>query len=325
MAKHEIVVVGGGHNGLIMTCYLAKAGLDVCLVEMQKKCGGGVMTEEMGLKGFRHDPFSSQHGGMLANPMIKQDELGLQSKYGLKYISYSPGNAYVFPDDSALIHYEDIGKTCESISRFSRKDADTFPRFMEWCGEMQRIFADYMFGPPPNFGNMISFLEASEQGCEYLKLLFSSALDIAEDWFESPQLKSAIIRSAGESLAAPSQKGTGTYVFWFAGGGVATFPQGGSGALSEALTACAKDNGATIMVSSPVKSIKVKGGEAKGVVLETGEEITATKAVISTLNVKHLFQPHETNMLPLRSTSGVDQRNRTYADVFRLRNSTLKL
>lgn len=289
MANYDVVVLGGGHNGLIMTCYLAKAGLKVCLLEAYKKVGGGVMTEELGLKGFKHDPFSSHQPGMLANPMISRDELGLQSKYGLKYNIYSPGNAFIFPDDSVFIHYADMAKTCESIAQFSKKDADAFPKFMKWCGEMQVIFSEYLFNPPPPFGGMLSFLEASEQGQEYLKLLFSSALDAAGDWFESPQLTGAIIRSAGESLASPAQKGTGSYVFWFAGGSVAVFPEGGSGALTEKLSACAKDLGATIMVSSPVKSVKVQGGEAKGVILESGEEITASKAVISSLNVKQLF------------------------------------
>jgi phytoene dehydrogenase-like protein len=247
LEKHDVVVIGGGHNGLIAAAYLAKAGLDVCVIEKQDTCGGGVITRELTLPGFKHDPFSADHGAIQPNPLIREDELGLISKYGLKYITYSPGNAFIFPDDSALILYQDIDKTCESISQFSQRDAEAYPRFLKACEEMNRILADFMFFPPPNFGNMISFLEASEEGREYLRLIFGSTLDVAEDWFESEQMKTALTRSVSEALVSPHQKGTGNFVFKFASSAHGTvIPEGGSGALVEALTACLKDYGGTI-------------------------------------------------------------------------------
>ena len=94
MEKHDVVVVGGGHNGLVVAAYLAKAGLDVCVVERQDKVGGGVVTREVTLPGFQQDICSTQHGTIQANPLIRQDELGLVSKYGLKYII--PDIQYVF-------------------------------------------------------------------------------------------------------------------------------------------------------------------------------------------------------------------------------------
>ncbi len=290
MEKHDVVVIGGGHNGLAMAAYLAKAGLDVCIAERLDKCGGGVLTEEVTLPGFKHDPFAVDHAIIQANPLIRNDELGLKSKYGLNYIAYSPGNAFIFPDDSALVLYQDINKTCESISQFSERDAEAYPKFLKSCEEMSMILGEYMFGPPPSFGNMLSFLEASEVGRDYLKLILGSAMDVAEEWFESEEMKVALLRHVGEILITPQQKGTGNFVFKFAGAANGILiPEGGSGALSVALEACAKDYGVSIKTSISVKAIKIESGEAKGVVLDTGEEIIATKAVVSSLNVKQLF------------------------------------
>jgi phytoene dehydrogenase-like protein len=288
--KHDIIIVGGGHNGLVAAAYLAKAGLDVLVVERQSKCGGGVVSEELTLPGFRHDAFSSDHALIQANPLISQDELGLKSKYGLKYITHSPGTAFVFPDDRALVLYDELEKTCESISQFSARDAEVYPKFIETCREMESILALYMFSPPPAFGSMLSFLEASERGREYLRLILSSALEVAEDWFESEEVRAALVRSVAEVLIPPQQQGTGNFVFKFApaAGGV-VIPEGGSGALTQALVRYLKDAGAAILSDSAVKAIKVESGEAKGVVLETGEEILAKKAVISSVHVRQLL------------------------------------
>ncbi|MBW1852292.1 MAG: NAD(P)/FAD-dependent oxidoreductase [Deltaproteobacteria bacterium] len=86
--EYDIVVVGGGHNGLTTGAYLAKAGLSVCVLERQDKVGGGVVTRELTEPGFLHDHCSAWHGLIQANPLIKNDELGLLSKYGLKYIYF---------------------------------------------------------------------------------------------------------------------------------------------------------------------------------------------------------------------------------------------
>lgn len=288
--KHDVLVIGGGHNGLIAAAYLAKAGLDVCVVERRDKCGGGVLTEELTVPGFKHDSFSFFHPIIQINPLISHDELGLKSRYGLKYIAYDPTTAFIFPDDRALILYRDVDKTCKCISQFSERDAEAYPRFLKACGEMRMILGEYMFSPPPDFGNMISFLEASEEGREYLGMILGSALDVAEDWFESEEVKAAFIRCVSEVLVPPQQKGTGDFAFTFAGASnEGVIPEGGSGALTDALVACVKDNGVTIKLSSPVKAVKVQGGEARGVVLDTGEEIMAKRAVVSTVNVKQLF------------------------------------
>jgi len=291
MEKHEVVIVGGGHNGLIVAAYLAKAGLDVCVVERQDVVGGGVVTREVTLPGFKHDIMCNQHGSIRANPLIHADELGLVSKYGLKYIVPDIQMAFIFADDSALVVYRDIDRTCESIRQFSKRDAEVYPKFCEYSREIIRAAQVPIFSPPPPFGKMVSFLDSTEGGQEYYRFVMSSAMDIAEEWFESDQMKTSVTRWVCENLYGPRDKGSGIYVngfpFFHAWG--IGMPEGGSGVLSEALEACIKDNGGTIKVSTSVKTVKVEANEARGVVLDTGEEIMADKAIVSNLNVKQLF------------------------------------
>jgi phytoene dehydrogenase-like protein len=289
--KYDVVVIGGGHNGLIVAAYLVKAGVDVCVLEGQDKVGGGVITRELTLPGFKHDPGSVLHGTIQANPLIHRDELGLKTKYGLKYIFPDEQYAVIFPDNRALVFYRDIDKTCESISQFSQRDAEAYRRFYEATRQMLKVASIATFSPPPSWGTMMSVLDASEEGREFVRIIMSSAMDIAGEWFETEQVKVALTRFASEVMVGPWEKGTGNTMFFVSlmhswGMGL---PVGGSGALSDALAAFIVDNGGTIKVSSAVKSVKVEGNEVKGVVIESDEEIMANRAVVSSVNVKQLF------------------------------------
>jgi len=288
---HDVVVIGGGHNGLIVAAYFAKAGLDVCVVERSDKVGGSAASRELTLPGFKHDPGATVHMTMQANPMIHRDELGLRSKYGLKYIIPDPQLAIVFPDDRALVFYRDLNKTCESIAQFSKRDAEMYPKFVKGAGELLKAGGVATFSPAAPFGRLVSLMDSSDAGREYLRVILSSTTDLAKEWFESEQMRIALNRWASEVMFSPQEIGTGYYMFGlphFHAWGVA-WPEGGSGSLTEALAACIKDHGGTIKLSSPVKAVKAVGGEAKGVVLKDGTEILAKKAVVSNVNVKQLF------------------------------------
>ncbi|MFC2067646.1 phytoene desaturase family protein, partial [Chloroflexota bacterium] len=269
-----------------------KAGLDVCVVEKQDKVGGGVITREVTLPGFKHDLGSTIHAHMMANPLISNDELGLKSKYGLSYIkTQGPQMAMLFPDGEAIILYPNIDKTCECIEKFSKRDAEAYPKFCQATASILEAVNIAAYSPPPSLGTLISFLEASEEGREYLRVILSSPLDIAEEWFESEQMKMLICGMAGTMIVWPWEKGTGVYVCGLShihkvG---ASIPQGGAGALSEALEECIKDNGGTIMTLNQVNKVKVDEGKAKGVILNNGDEIKAKNAVVSCVNVKQLF------------------------------------
>lgn len=290
--SYDIVVVGGGSNGLTVAAYLAKAGLGVCVVEALENVGGGVITREVAGKGHKHDLCSTGHMILRANPLFINDELELQSKYGLKYFSPETMCTMIFPDESAMPFYKDIDKTCENIEKFSRKDAESYRRFYDWVQGILNMFISGMYAPPPPFGTLASMLDqGGEMGQELLRTMMVSGCEIIEEWFESEPMKIVCARYLSEGMGDPQKKGGGLMLLMFIGlihkfGWGA--PVGGSGELSNSLVRCIEDHGGTIQTSSVVKKFIIKDGKCDGVILESGEQILGKKAVVSTLNIKQL-------------------------------------
>jgi phytoene dehydrogenase-like protein len=301
---HDVVVIGGGHNALTSAGYLAKAGLDVCVVEYQDRVGGSSMSREL-LPGFTFDWGSHFHETIRGNPVIENDELHLQSKYGLKYLApVGPVAGLVFPDNKALYIYADVEKTCRSIAQFSQKDAENYPKYCEAGTRLLKAAKMAIYSPPPSFGTFLSFLDASEEGREYLKVMFQSPMEVADEWFESQEMKVLLCLLAHPSDQSPLYKGGGLFGFALARlhtvghslreedksvCGFGAIARGGSGALGKSLAACIEDQGGTVLTSSEVSKVITEKGEAKGIILSNGEQIFARKAVVSGVNVKQLF------------------------------------
>jgi len=193
MAGYGLVAAGGGHNGLIVAVHLVKAGVNVCVVEKQEYVGGGVVTREVTLPGFKHDIASVWGGLIQPNPIIKNDELRLFSEYGLEYIYPENRAAVVFPDDRAMIFYLDIDKTCASIEQFSKKDAEAYHKFYDWANSSLDMLTASMFSPPPPFGAFASMMDQNDEGRELLRSLMISELDITNDTILEEVSNEAII------------------------------------------------------------------------------------------------------------------------------------
>jgi phytoene dehydrogenase-like protein len=262
-------------------------------VEKLDATGGGLVTRELNAPGFKHDMGSTAHMYIKANPLIANDELGLVSKYGLKYIPFDPQEVAIFPDGRQMVFWRDIDKTCESIAEFNKKDAEAYRKLHDWARPGLDLLLGSMFAPPPPLSVMMSMFEGDDYGRELKRGLLLSALDICNDWFEGDAIKSALVRLVTELLMAPQSKGTGLNLYLMVPffhdpryqGGVA---EGGAHALAEALERCLRANGGTIMVKSPIRLFKVEEGKATGVVLESGEEVLASKLVVSNLNIKQM-------------------------------------
>ncbi|MFH2043518.1 MAG: NAD(P)/FAD-dependent oxidoreductase [Pseudomonadota bacterium] len=290
--KYDVVVVGAGHNGLMAAAYLAKAGVNVCVVEGKNNVGGGVFTDEITVPGFKHDVFSTWHGLIYPNPVIQKDELRLLSKFGLEYITPDTFTGVNFDDGTYFTQYRSLDKTCEGIAKFSQNDAEAYRKFHDLSFQLLDMLLMRMYNPTPSFGQTMAMIDSSPAGRLFIKALLSSAWDIAEDWFESDKMRIVMTRFSAEQMINPFTKGTGLYLFLFIplqhkyGSG---FPVGGSGMLSEALAQCLESLGGTIKLSNRVKEFGISGGKATGVLLDNGEEIEASKAVLSTLNIKQVF------------------------------------
>ena len=122
----DIVVAGAGHNSLITAAYLAKAGYDVLVLDARPVAGGGASSEELLLPGYLIDSCATGHTLIQANPPMLHDELGLLSKYGLKYISPDPVAHVIFPDGRHLTTWLDVERTCDEIARYSKADAASY-------------------------------------------------------------------------------------------------------------------------------------------------------------------------------------------------------
>jgi phytoene dehydrogenase-like protein len=288
--NYDVVAMGAGHNGLVAAAYLAKAGKKVLVLERKAWPGGGVVTREINTPGYWHDEHSSVHIMIQGNPMIRQDELGLQSKFGLKY-HYGTPYAMIFPDQTSLIAHQDLDKTCEGIARISRRDAETYRRFAKRAIAMLPMFGAGLYVPPTPMGAFVTMLDGSEQGRDVLEAMQRSSLEIANQSFESEKVKIWLLRLVSENLQLPDELGTGFGLYLMPGlmhGYGVSQPVGGSGKLSESLVRCIEHHGGEVRCNSEVTKILTSGGRATGVRLSTGEEFTAVDGVIGAIHPHRL-------------------------------------
>lgn len=290
----DIVIAGGGHNGLVAANYLAKAGLSVCVLERNEKIGGGVMTKETTAPGFHHDIHSVAHTMLQANPLLSRDELGLKSKYGLSYVNPGKMTAAFFDDGEILEFHTGIEETCASIAKISPRDADAYRRFNEVAFRTLDMVVMGMFSIPPSVGMQAAMMDASPEGQELMRLQSISSWDLINEWFEHPKVKIGLARYASEAMTNPFDNGTGFSFFIILpfmhkfGAGI---PIGGSWALVDALLRSLADLKGEVRTNATVKEFVIENSKAVGAVLEDGTQVRARKGVIANLNVRQVF-PH---------------------------------
>src|ERR1700685_633195 len=119
----EFIPVGSGHNGLVAAAYLSAAGKRVLVLERNAWFGGGVVTRELTVPGFRHDQHAMTHIFIQGNPLLLNDELGLKSKYGLRYVFPESPVSSIFEDGEMLSMYRDRARTSAETARYWPKDA----------------------------------------------------------------------------------------------------------------------------------------------------------------------------------------------------------
>ena len=289
--QYDIISVGGGHNGLTAAAYMAKAGKKVLVLERKGHVGGGVSTRELIAPGFWHDEHSNVHIMLQGNPMITDDELGLFSKFGLKYFYSDVPHATVFTDGTAILSYRDLDKTCAGIAEFSPRDAEAYRKFAQKSMDFLPMFMSGLYSPPFPMGAFMAMMDQTDEGREILDFMSRSAADIAAQYFESERLQLHLVRLVTENLQAPDDLGTGMGVFLMPGiihkFGVAR-PVGGSGQLTKATVQAIEHFGGEVRVNAEVTKIITSGGKATGVLLSTGETLMAKDGVIAGIHPKVL-------------------------------------
>ena len=284
---HDIVAIGSGHNGLVAAAYLAAAGKDVLVLERNAWFGGGVVTAELTGPGFLHDWFSTGHIFIQGNPLLRNDELGLLSRYGLSYVYPEVPFICVFEDGSTIALHRDRNKTYENIAEHSVKDADSFVRFADTAMRYLPMLTASLYTPPAPVGATFAMLDQSAEGRELFALMHKSPYDIIGENFEHEKVRLFFTRMISENLTGPEEKGTGIGIFLFLGFmeqygfGAAV---GGSGSLTAALVRCIEDHGGTVLNNTSVETVVVKNGRAAGVRTADGTEYEARDAVIGAIH-----------------------------------------
>jgi phytoene dehydrogenase-like protein len=286
---YDVVIIGAGPNGLSAGAYLSKAGLKTLVVEKRLEAGGGLATEESTLPMFLHNTHSIYH--MMVDYAPAYKDLRLEEDYQIKYIR--PALQYVMPfkDGRSLCLYTDVEKTCNSIARFSGKDADTYR-------EMHRTYESYMeeflapatYVPPLSAIDQTVKMENSPVGKELLELSENSPKKIIDDLFENEQVRTLMLYAACHWGLDPEIEGVGFLVPLYLNR--ATHYRlciGGSHMVGQALGKIILENGGLILGSQSVKRILVNNGRACGVETEAGDVMEANKAVLSTLDPEQTF------------------------------------
>jgi phytoene dehydrogenase-like protein len=310
--KYDAIIIGGGHNGLVTACYLAKKRWKVLVLERRYLVGGACVTEEA-FPGFKVS--TAAYVNSLFRPEITK-EFRLKD-YGFELLERNPSSFSPFLDGRYLLMGPDPDLNRREISKFSVKDAENYPKYEQMLERVAAAIEPTLTMTPPNvlkpglgglwklWGLASTFQKMGTGMAEAIEILTGPARPILDRWFESEQLKATLATDAIiGAFASPSMPGTAYVLFHHVMGetngkkGVWAYVRGGMGGLTQALAKAAKDLGVDIRTEVEVSRILVKDGAAVGVATKKGEEFYAKK-IASNLDPHWTFEKLlEPNILP---------------------------
>lgn len=301
-ASGDAVVIGGGHNGLVCACYLAAAGLSVTVLERRDGVGGAAVTESF-LPGFRNS--TASYTVSLLHPRVIAD-LRLAA-HGLRIVERPLANFLPLSERRFLKVAADARATQAEVARFSERDAERLPSYYARCERVADVLRSMLLATPPNAGGgWRDLAEAVRVGArlrrlslpeqrDVLEIVTRSAGDILDQWFESDPIKAALgFDAVVGNYASPYTAGSGYVLLHHALGevngkrGTWGHAIGGMGSITAAMAAEARARGVTIRTGAPVARVDVRGGRARGVLLTSGEVVSAG-CVVSAVTPKLLF------------------------------------
>src|SRR5881296_152874 len=299
---YDVVIIGGGHNGLVSAAYLARAGKKVLVLERRHVLGGAAVTEEI-FPGFRFS-VCSYVVSLLRPEIIRDFDL---PRHGLEILPLD-GTFTPMPNGDYLWRVNDHAKTRREIARHSRLDAEAYDEYGKAMVEMGRFVKPIlaMTAPDPTslalrgLRDLLSIARRfqrlpAEDKYNQVQLMTMSAIDFLDQWFETDVLKATMSASGiiGTFLGVRSPGTAYVLLHHYMGEIDGAFRswglvRGGTGAISNAIADAAREAGVEIRTQSGISQIVVKDGKAKGVALENGDEIQA-RVVSSSVDPRLTF------------------------------------
>src|ERR1700684_420883 len=286
----DVIVMGAGHTGLVTTPYLARAGRRVLVLEARELVGGCAVTEEI-WPGYRVST-ASYLSSLMQEKVVRELEL---ERYGYAVDAKDPAFFSPFPDGRHLFMWQDRAKTLAEIAKFSKRDAEAYPKYEAYLERLAIVAESLLLTTPPNFppsgpGDFIEFLKLAgklrgltrAEIVGLVKIFTQSAADFLDQWFESEQLKVTLATDGVIGAnGGPKSPGTAYILLHHCMGGVNGhrglwgFVRGGMGAVSNAIADSARAKGVKVRTRAPGAEIPGSEGRARGVVLHSGEEMYA--------------------------------------------------
>jgi phytoene dehydrogenase-like protein len=309
-SSYDAVVVGGGHNGLVAGAYLARSGARTVVLEGRYKTGGAATTEAPWPDAPELNVTRLSYVMSLLPPTIMRD-LELEH-FGYKVHPMGP-YYQAFPEGGSIkIYADDARRNYEEIAKWSKKDAEAMPKWDAWIAGLAEVLGPLLLTVPPKIGSrkptdLLETLRLAwrQRGldvrtvADVTRLMTMSIADLLDDWFESWQVKAPIaVNGVIGTWAGPAEAGTAYVMAHHSIGDIGDghlgnwgFPEGGMGAVADAIERSARNLGAEIRTGARVSRTLVAGGRVRGVVLEGGEEILAP-LVVTTLHPRTAFLDH---------------------------------
>jgi len=300
--SRDIVIIGGGHNGLVTAFYLAKAGYKPLVLERRNQVGGAAVTEEFH-PGFRASVLAHS-AGPLRPEVIRDMQLAM---HGLKLITPEVDVSALSPDGKALVLYRDIERATQEIAKTSKADAAKYREFHAALEKTSRIISKVLTLTPPEISrpsksDLFGLLQlgrsvrgsGKKNTYDLLRWGPMAVADLVAEFFDNDVLRGTIAaRGIFGTFLGPWSAGTALVLLLRAAAdanpaGSNCFAVGGMGALTQAMAKAAQQAGAEIRTSAEVAEIKIKEGAVQGIVLANGEEVQA-RAVISNADPKRTF------------------------------------
>ncbi|MFC2013983.1 phytoene desaturase family protein [Chloroflexota bacterium] len=287
--KFDVVIIGAGPNGLELGAYLSKAGLKVVVLERRLEIGGGLATEAVTLPHCLHNTHAVYM--MMVDYAPVYQDFKLEEKYNVKHIYPSLQFAMPLSDGRCICLYSDVDRTCDSIARFSKRDADSY---RELYHRAKRAVAEFIapatYVPPVPIIDQFVALQKTELGREIAEVAEKTPKELVDEYFENEHVKALMLYLATQWGVGYDQAGMGYLVLLYLDRAAnCRMVSGGSHMVAQALHKAIYENGGAVLNLQRIKRIIVDDGMAKGVELDDGTIYEADKAVVSTIDSHQTF------------------------------------